>query len=340
MDKLLYIFIFLVYLNLLNFILKKYNFCLDKVTNKDSHKYLLNQNKKIPLSGGLYIFPVIYFLFYDQYLSVIIFCLIFFLIGLLSDLDIASSPKFRLLIQLTTLIFFLNFYDSIIIDTRIEFLNNLMSEPILKVLIQSFFFLVIINGFNFIDGVNNLSSLNFLIILFFSYLLIEKTNFLSISDEIIILILCIFIFIIFNFFGKNFLGDGAVYGLSFIIGFFLIQISMYDSKISPYFIANLLWYPAFENLFSIIRRSIYKKKNYLPDNLHLHQMLFKFFNKKNYFKKKYFLSSFIGIIINIYLFTINLIGYLFYSETKFQILLLVLNLSIYVFLYRKLKDNI
>ncbi len=260
MDKLLYIFIFLVYLNLLNFILKKYNFCLDKVTNKDSHKYLLNPNKKIPLSGGLYIFPVICFLFYDQYLSVIIFGLIFFLIGLLSDLDIASSPKFRLLIQLTTLIFFLNFYDSIIIDTRIEFLNNLMSEPILKVLIQSFFFLVIINGFNFIDGVNNLSSLNFLIILFFSYLLIEKTNFLPISDEIAILILCIFIFIIFNFFGKNFLGDGAVYGLSFIIGFFLIQISMYDSKISPYFIANLLWYPAFENLFSIIRRSIYKKK--------------------------------------------------------------------------------
>ena len=69
-------------------------------------------------------------------------------------------------------------------------------------------------------------------------------------------------------------------------------------------------------------------------------MLFKFFNKKNFFKKKYFLSSFIGIIINIYLFTINLIGYLFYSETNFQILLLVLNLSIYVFLYKKLKDNI
>ena len=204
MDKLLYIFIFLAYLNLLNFILKKYNFCLDKVTTKDSHKYLLNSNNKIPLSGGLYILPVIYFLFYDQYLTVIIFCLIFFLIGLLSDLNIASSPKFRLLIQLITLLIFLNLYDSIIIDTRIEFLNNLMNEPILKVLIQSFFFLVIINGFNFIDGVNNLSSLNFLIILFFSYLLIEKTNFLQISDEITILILCIFIFIIFNFFGKNF----------------------------------------------------------------------------------------------------------------------------------------
>ena len=76
MDKLLYIFIFLAYLNLLNFILKKYNFCLDKVTTKESHKYLLNSNNKIPLSGGLYILPVIYFLFYDQYLTVIIFCLI------------------------------------------------------------------------------------------------------------------------------------------------------------------------------------------------------------------------------------------------------------------------
>ena len=68
------------------------------------------------------------------------------------------------------------------------------------------------------------------------------------------------VFVLFNFLEKNFLGDGGVYGLSFFIGFIIIQLSFFDEKISPYFLANLLWYPAFENLFSIIRRSLDKKK--------------------------------------------------------------------------------
>ena len=56
---------------------------------------------------------------------------------------------------------------------------------------------------------------------------------------------------------------------------------MFSEQISPYYIANLLWYPAFENLFSIFRRTIYKKKNYKADNDHLHQLIFKYFKKKN-----------------------------------------------------------
>ena len=94
---------------------------------------------------------------------------------------------------------------------------------------------------------------------------------------------------------------------------------MSDNKISPYFIANLLWYPAFENLFSILRRLFYNKKNYLPDNLHLHQLVYKFIKKKNFFKKNYLLSSVTGILLNMYLFLIFTIGYKFYSETYIQI---------------------
>ena len=90
---------------------------------------------------------------------------------------------------------------------------------------------------------------------------------------------------IFNFFGKNFLGDGGVYLLSFFLSIIIIYISMFSEQISPYYIANLLWYPAFENLFSIFRRTIYKKKNYKADNDHLHQLIFKYFKRKNYIKK-------------------------------------------------------
>ena len=48
-----------------------------------------------------------------------------------------------------------------------------MQNNIFNIFIVSFFFLVLVNGYNFIDGVNNLSSLNFLIILIFIYLYVK-----------------------------------------------------------------------------------------------------------------------------------------------------------------------
>ena len=56
------------------------------------------------------------------------------------------------------------------------------------------------------------------------------------------------------------LGDGGVYGLACLIGIIAVYLSNKSDAVSPYFIANLFWYPAFENLFSIIRRIISNKK--------------------------------------------------------------------------------
>ena len=210
----------------------------------------------------------------------------------------------------------------------------------LRIFIISFFFLVLINGFNFIDGVNNLCSLNFLIVLIFLFFLSMDINIKIFNKEIYSLLLFLLVFVIFNFFGKNFLGDSGVYGLSFLIGYISIVYTSSEIKISPYFIANLLWYPAFENLFSIIRRSIVNKKNYLPDNEHLHQLIFKYLNSKNWIKKKYLLSSLTGILINFYLFIGYLIGYSNYSETYFQVIIIFINVTIYLFMYYSLKKQI
>ena len=94
-----------------------------------------------------------------------------------------------------------------------------------------------------------------MIVIFFLCLVSNdlKLEFYNLKIELLIMSLAVFVF--FNFFGKNYLGDGAVYGLSFLIGYMAINMSLLDVKISPYFIANLFWYPAFENLFSIIRIS-------------------------------------------------------------------------------------
>jgi len=333
--------IFFIYLVLINFYLKKYELFIDNASLAENHKLLLNKKgDKIPLSGFFYFIPIVCVVLYSKDLSTLILCLTLFAIGTMADIKVLTSPKIRLLVQFISLFFYVYLNDQIIIDTRIIILNELMNFDLLRVLIITFFFLVLINGYNFIDGVNNLSSINFLIVIFFLCLLSSDLNLNFYNNKIELLIISLVVFICLNFFGKNYLGDGAVYGLSFLIGYMAINISLLDDKISPYFIANLLWYPAFENLFSIIRRSFYKKKNHLPNKIHLHQIIYKFLKNKNLTKKNFLLSSSTGILINLYLFSTSYIGYIYYSQTKTLICLLVINISVYITFYQLLKTRL
>ena len=290
-----------IYLFLLNKILITKNICLDQVTKKEKHKQLAYLSS-VPLSGSFFLAPIVIFLFYKISIFFVLFCLSMIGIGLLSDFKLIVSPKKRFLFQFLVLVLFVYFLSDLKIDLRIEMLNIIMNNNLIRIIIISFFFLVLLNGYNFIDGINNLASLNILIVLIFCYLLSDNYQKELLTDSLLILILCNIVFVAFNFFGKNFLGDGGVYGLSFLVGFVLIYLSLISNEISPYFIAHLLWYPAFENLFSIVRRSFSKKKNYLADNNHLHQLLFRLLSNKNFFNKKYLTSSFTGILINFYLF--------------------------------------
>ena len=330
----LFIALFLiVFLFSINFFLKKSNISLDKISVGEQHKSLLRSSDSTPLSGTYFFLPIVLFLFFQIELITVIFCSLFFILGLLSDLKIASSYKFRLLVQFLflSILFFIS--NEIIISTRIAFIDNLMNYNLTRILVCTFFFMVLINGFNLIDGTNCLCSLNLLIITIFIFLLVRDLNLYFINNELYILIISLIVFLFFNFFGKNFLGDGAAYGLSFLIGYILVKIAITDISISPYFIANLLWYPAFENLFSILRRNFSNKNNYLPDNDHLHQIIFKYLNKKRFINKTFLLSSFVGIIINLILLIFFYIGFMFYNHTTIQIVLILSGIFLYLITY-------
>ena len=113
--------------------------------------------------------------------------------------------------------------------------------------------MILINGSNFIDGLNGLLLGYFLLILFILYKLNLLTILIFLIVFIYFFIILIFIFIL-NFINQLFLGDGGAYSLSFLFGFVLIYIYNSTEFITPYFIILLLWYPCFENLFSIIRK--------------------------------------------------------------------------------------
>ena len=130
-------------------------------------------------------------------------------------------------------------------------------------------------------------------ILFSIIFLTNSNNYIDILnyDFVIIISVALVIFLAFNIFGLVYLGDSGTYLLSLLIGFYLIKFNYSNELLSPYYIALLLWYPAFENLFSLVRRILKREKASSADNLHLHQLIFLFCKSKKIFSKKKVNSS-------------------------------------------------
>ena len=145
-----FLFPFLVFI--LNKIIKKFNF----LPNYSGSKHQIFTNvPNIPLSGGIYIFILISILFFGQ-IDLIIFCITIFLIGFVGDKNLIISPKIRLILQILTVITFVYFFDLTIANTRLEFLDKILENYYIKFIFASFCILVLINGSNFIDGLNSL----------------------------------------------------------------------------------------------------------------------------------------------------------------------------------------
>ena len=261
------------------------------------------------------------------------FSLLILLIGILSDLNILIKPYVRLYLQSLVIIFFLFFENLYINNIRIDFIDkNLLSIQFVSLTFTAFCILTLINGTNFIDGLNTLAT-GYFASLFFILILISTKNNLSIDINLIknfFFILLIFLF--FNFLGKSYLGDGGSYFLAFFTSKIVINFANNNESVSPYFVVLILWYPAFENCFSIIRKLFIKKSPYKPDGIHLHQLIYIFFLNRKLISKVY-LNTFIGILINTYNFLIMYISSLYYTKTNIIIFFILFNICIYLIIY-------
>jgi UDP-N-acetylmuramyl pentapeptide phosphotransferase/UDP-N-acetylglucosamine-1-phosphate transferase len=324
----------------LNFFFKKKSFLID---NKSlSHKSFTSK-EAVPLSGGFVIFFNLA-LFSNDYFILFFFFLIFIL-GVFSDLLIITKPLQKFIVQFLVVFFFLNFLDLKVLSTKIYFIDFLLKNKLLAILFSSFCLLILINGTNFIDGINTLvCGYYILIILTILYVCSQNKLLIYNFDNFYYLFLSLLVIYFFNSSSKVYLGDSGSFLLSFLIGYYLINFSNDNIDlthfISPIFILLLLWYPAFENLFSIIRKTISKKNPSEPDNLHMHHLLFNFIKKKNN-KTIIYNNTLTGNIINLF----NLIGFAvsskFFYHTEYLTYIIILNVLFYViiyfYLYKKLK---
>ena len=241
-----------------------------------------------------------------------------------------------MIFQLIIILAFFTFYEYRVNDLRIDYFNDLFSNNYFRYIFTTLCILILINGSNFIDGSNGLNLGYFLSVLFILQYLINK-QFINIDTDIvyICLVATLFLFIL-NFFNFLYLGDSGAYLISFIIGNILIFIHQNNSNISPYFIALLLWYPAFENFFSIARKRLNKISPVDPDTDHLHQLIFKYISRKKIYFNEYS-NQITSMLIVLYNLVIFIISVNFITKTNLMVLLIILNIIVYLGAYTYLK---
>ena len=335
-NYILYLIIFFLFIY---FIFKKYKILQEDI-NYSEHKKLGKTNKAPVLIGGFFIVISLLILLPNNLIFFKVASIFIFLVGILSDKNIISNPQLRLFYQIGTIFFLVHFENLNINGVNINFINYLLNIEYFNYFFTIFCFAVLINGSNFIDGINGLLSGYFILVLVSIFYISNYSINISkdISEIINLFLVVTTVFYIFNLFGIVYLGDSGSYLLSLTVGFILIKIHQDTNLISPYYIANMLWYPAFENLFSLLRRFLNKNKISSADKLHLHQLIFRFLRSKAFIKNDWIntASGFILILLNLP--SIYLATY-FYFHSIILISVIFYNISLYLLIYYLLSKN-
>ena len=327
----IYLLTLLIFILFINKFLLKNNILINETG--DLHQKFSSKSS-VPLTGGVFIFLGILF-YYDGIYSFILFSLVILVLGILSDLKLIRSAKKKLFLQIFFILFYIIYNDVQLSDTRIDFLNMILRNNYINYFFVTFCILIIVNGSNFIDGMNTLCIGYYLLITSIIYYL-KLSDLISIENISILYLFIVLLFaFIINLKNKFFLGDSGSYLIGFIFSILLINIYKWNPGLSPFFIILLLWYPSYENLFSIFRKNILKKSAMYPDAKHMHQLIF-FFIRKKYKFTSFQSNIFTSQIINTYNFLIILIALNFISNSIIQISLIVFNIMFYNLIYLKL----
>lgn len=333
-----YSFFILVYLFILNIFFRNLKFLRHNLQNQ-AHKKI-NQNSLFQ-TGGIFFLPIILILIYYYKIDLdieqnlfSIFLILFFIVGFISDLNSNFHPIKRLLLQIIILLILIYLSKFFVERSGIYILNNLMENFFFKYFFIIFCMVVFINGLNFTDGIN-LNTTGYLIIILLSvYSISNKINIYNENylNFLNLLIVSLLVFYISNLFYNNILGDSGVYVLGFVLSVIIINFVNQNLEISPILAINLLWYPAFENLFSIIRKKQNKINAFEPDTNHLHSLVFKYL-KLNSNKTDKFNHNFSGILMNLSFIPNMFISIRYYDSPLILFLTTIIYVFFYIFIY-------
>ena len=301
----------------------------------DKHQLTTNENN-IPLTGGIFLIIPTILINPNNFILNFLLILIF-LIGFFSDRKILKSPILRFVLQLIIILSCVIFLNLEILSSRIDFFDNILKNTYFNLFFTVFCLLILINGSNFIDGLNSLLISYLTIVIYILINLNFVPEIIYFENNLNYFFLFLLFLIVLNFNNLLMLGDAGAYLLSFFVGYLIIKSHNLYIDVSPYFFINLIWLPCFENLFSIIRKLLSKFSPLAPDSNHLHQLIFKLINRK-IVKKKLIANNFSSILINCF----NFLALYFVAidpyNTIYQIKLTFLFIICYFLLFFFIKE--
>lgn len=195
-----------------------------------------------------------------------------FLIGIIDDkFRLHAFMKIGLQSLLVTFLFFN--------DIQVNFLtfpiitNAVFFSPIISFLVTQAWFIIVINMFNLIDGVDGLATGISLITASILFIVSLSVSPVFISFILVSIIGATLSFLKFNFYpAKIFLGDSG----SLLLGYLFAVISVVGvmkSTMSFIMLSFIFALPLMDLILSVLRRIILKKNIFKPDLLHIHHQL-------------------------------------------------------------------
>lgn len=212
----------------------------------------------VPHVGGIAIASALFvtLLIYKLNWPLFIYGLGFLVLGAIDDLR-KLSYWIKLLIQV--LLAFLYVIPS---DLTLTFFGTPLTNTLGKAL-TVIWIVAVVNGFNFIDGINGLAGSVGLVASIFLWVTTNSVWFLYLSGALVG-------FLLFNFKrGKVFLGDAGSYLLGFLITVSSLSISSFELAKATVFMG----YPAYETTFVVFRRLFRGISPFHADRLHTHYTL-------------------------------------------------------------------
>lgn len=285
-------------------------------------------DEPVPRAGGIGIMAGLLLVLSTAFgLKLMLSLLLAFISGIFEDFHNSLSPKLRLLLQI--------FAASVAValtNSVVTYLGLGISLPYWMGVIFSIFAIVgMSNAINIIDGFNGLASGVVLLILgSFAVVTYEHqhTELLSLISVTAGATLGLFVLVFPK--GKIFLGDGGAYLLGFIIAIIGIFLAGHYDNVSPWYILAIFIYPAWEVIFSIMRKLSMGKSPMLADHSHLHMLVHRQITKNNPLTALFMLLS---------LLPFTLVSTLYAHSSKYNILISLVFILCYLLLYKVLYER-
>jgi len=270
-------FIFLFLVNLFIFLFFKPIVSILNCYDYPNNLRKIHKKRIAKVGGFLIIFNIIIFyvisfnsaLILKKEIFFILGSILFFLLGYFDDkFDINAYLKFFFqIIFILLLVIFKN--DMLINNIYISFLNKKILLGKFSFFFTIFCYLLFINAFNMLDGINISAGVYALSLLVFLY--IHNNNIIF-----FVLIISLLFFLVKNYQNKLFLGNNGSYLLGFILSYFFVDLNR-TKVISGEEIFLAMIIPGLDMLRLYVQR-IYNKKNpFKADLNHLHHILLKKF---------------------------------------------------------------